>query len=153
MSSGPPTPQQGDPFASSYMHPSSNSNHIASDFLNHASSAQPSYGQPPSGQAPRDQGSLGQSLFGQPSFCHLSDSQPSFGQLSGPPGQQPSFGQSSIGQSSFGQAPQVSQQQAPSQGGSASHNPFATAGGFDGSSFGNEGVQHVTLHSASLPNC
>ena len=146
MSSGPPTPQQGDPFASSYMHPSSNSNQSASDPFSHASSAQPSYGQPPSGQAPRDQGSFGQSSFGQPSFGHPIDNQSSFGQSSA--GQQPSFGQSS-----FGQAPQVPQQQAPIQGGGASHNPFAAPGGFGGSSFGNAGVQHVTVHSASLHDC
>ena len=140
-SSGPPTPQQGDPFASSYMHPSGGSNHTASDPFSHASSAQPSFGQPPSGQAPRDQGSFGQMSFGQPSF--------------GQPGDhQPSFGQASAGQPSFGQAPQVSQQQqAPSQGGSASHNPFAVAGGFGSSSFGNAGVQHITVHLDSLPNC
>ena len=150
VSSGPPTPQQGDPFASSYMHPSSSRNHTTSDPFSHASSAEPSYGQPPSGQAQGDQGIFGQSSFGQPSFGQPLDNQPSFGQSSA--GQQPSFGQSSMGQPSFGQAPQVSQQQAPSQGGSASHNPFAAAGGFGGSSFGNAGVRHVTLHSASLPN-
>lgn len=143
MSSGPPTPQQGDPFASSYMHPSSNSNPTASDPFSHASSAQPSYGQPPSGQAVRDQGS-----FGQPSFGHPIDNQSSFGQSSA--GQLPAGQQSSFGQSSVGQAPQVPQQQAPRQAGGASHNPFAAAGGFGGSSFGNAGVQHVTVHSASL---
>ena len=44
----------------------------------------------------------------------------------------------------YGQAPQMSQQQAPSQGTNASHNPFAAAGGFGGHSFGNAGVQHFS---------
>ena len=151
MSSGPPTPQQGDPFAPSYMHPSGNSSHTlpSSDPFSQASSAQPPYGQPPSGQAQYDQTTFGQSSFGQPSFGQPLDNQPSFGQSSAGqlPSGQSSFGQSSFGQPSFGQAAQMSQQQAPGQGGSASHNPFAASAGAFGGSSVSAGVQHITMYS------
>lgn len=150
MSSGPPTPQQGDPFAPSYMHPSGNSSHTVppNDPFSQASSAQPPYGQPPSGQAHYDQTSFGQSSSSQPSFGQPLDNQPSFGQSSAGqlPSGQSSLGQPPFGQSSFGQAPQMSQQQAPGQGCSVSHNPFAAAAGAFGGSSVNAGVQHVTLH-------
>lgn len=151
MSSGPPTPQQGDPFAPSYMHPSGNSSHPfpPSDPFSQASSAQPPYGQPLSGQAHYDQTSFGQSSFSQPSFGQPSENQPSFGRSSAGqlPSGQPSVGQPPFGQSSFGQAPQMPQQQAPGQGGSVSHNPFAAAAGAFGGSSVNAGEQacHSTL--------
>lgn len=176
MSSGPPTPQQADPFAPSYLHPSGQT---TPSFPSTDSSIQPSSAQPShsSGQAPHDQVPFGHSSFGQPSFGPPQDNQPSFGQstASQPASMQPSHGQSwhgqpnpgqssfgqplygqppsgppSFGQSSYGQAPPMSQQHTASGMGGATHNPFAAAGGAGGSSsFGNAGVPHVTLQHSS----
>ncbi|KAL0034172.1 hypothetical protein WJX77_001574 [Trebouxia sp. C0004] len=123
VSQGPPTPQQGDPFASSYFHPS---------------------GQSGSGD-PFAQSSVGQSSSGQPSFGHHPAPEPyhhqqlpQLPQLSQQHYQQqqqqqqlPQQHYQQQQQKPLQQLPQQQyQQQAPPQGPASSHNPFAEGGGF-----------------------
>ena len=123
VSQGPPTPQQGDPFASSYFHPS---------------------GQSGSGD-PFAQSSSGQSSSGQPSFGHHPAPEPYQQQQQQQQQQQPQQHyqqqqqQQQLPQQHYQQQQQQPpqqlpqqqyQQQAPPQGPTSSHNPFAEGGGF-----------------------
>ena len=166
-SSALPAPQQGDPFASSYMHPSGQNSHShGQDPFGQQPPAQPSYSQPAYAQPSFGQPQSEQSLYGQPSFGQPSNSQPPFGQA---PNGQPSFGQPHVahpsagqasngqmpfGQPSYGQAPQSQQQQQPRQAPpGASHNPFAAGGGFGESSVGSTGPYHTHLTALGTPGC
>ncbi|DBA65888.1 TPA: hypothetical protein ACH3X2_002915 [Trebouxia sp. C0005] len=132
VSQGPPTPQQADPFASSYFHPS---------------------GQSGSGD-PFAQSSVGQSSSGQPSFGHHPAPEPY--QQQQQQQQQQQFPQQ-LSQQQQQQPPQQLpqqqyQQQAPPQGPASSHNPFAEGGGFASAQGGfRPASSSVPPHSYSNP--
>lgn len=108
VSQGPPTPQQGDPFASSYFLPS---------------------GQSGSGD-PFAQSSFGQSSSGQPSFGHPAP-EPYQQQQQQQQLPELQYQQQQQQQQPPQQLPQQQyQQQAAPQGQASSHNPFAEGGGF-----------------------
>ncbi len=115
VSQGPPTPQQGDPFASSYFHPSGQSG--SGDPFAQSSSGQPSSGQPSFGHHPapepyqQQQQQLPQQHYQQQQQQQQLPQQHYQQQQQQPPQQQ-------------------YQQQAPPQGPTSSHNPFAEGGSF-----------------------
>ena len=108
VSQGPPTPQQGDPFASSYFLPSGQSG----------------------SEDPFAQSSFGQSSSGQPSFGHPAP-EPYQQQQQQQQLPELQYQQQQQQQQPPQQLPQQQyQQQAPPQGQASSHNPFAEGGGF-----------------------
>lgn len=138
VSQGPPTPQQGDPFASSYFHPSGQSGSedpFAQSSLGQSSSGQPSFGPHPAPEPyQQQQQQLPQQHYQQQQQQQLPQ-QHYQQQQQQPPQQLPQ---------------QQYQQQTPPQGLASSHNPFAEGGGFAQGGFGSASSS-VLPHSYSNP--
>ena len=138
VSQGPPTPQQGDPFASSYFRLSGQSGSgdpFAQSSFGQSSSGQPSFGHHPAPE-PYQQQQLPQQHYQQQQQQELPQ-QHYQQQQQQPPQQLPQ---------------QQYQQQRPPQGPASSHNPFAEGGGFASAQGGfGPASSSVPPHSYSSP--